>query len=159
MINENYDKLIQYALRILSKKSYTESEMRKKLARYANKRNITGENYIESVIDRLFELDYLDDSQFVKNYVRQRINIKPRGKALIKRELLLKGVSQTLIENIYREIEIDEVKMAIDLLSSRLPRLMKYPIKKQKGKAYQFLYSKGFAKDAIYKAIESCYTL
>lgn len=155
--SKSYDKLLQYGLRLFTKKRYTICEMRKKLTAYAAKMEEIDEKEVEGVMERLEELGYLDDEQFVKDYVSHCVRVRPRGRVLMARELKFKGLSKELIEKGLDEVEFDESEMAFDVLERRIKRWSKFSEYEQKAKAYQFLYSKGFNRDAIYKAIERCY--
>lgn len=93
-----YQRLIEYSLRIISKKSYTELEIRKKLDSFCKRRSLVGSTIIEKVIDRLNELKYLDDARFIQNYTNDRVNFAPRGRRLIKMELIKRGISKASLE-------------------------------------------------------------
>lgn len=155
--NKGYDKLLQYGLRLFTKKRYTTCEMQKKLTTYAKKREAIDDEFVEGVMERLEELGYLDDKQFVEDYVSHCARVRPRGRILIERELKFKGLPKDLIEGELEKVDIDERGMAFEILERRVKRWSKYTAYEQKNKAYQFLYSKGFDRDAIYKAIERCY--
>ncbi|MFH1533726.1 MAG: regulatory protein RecX [Nitrospirota bacterium] len=155
--DKGYNKLLQYGLRLFTKKRYTTGEMQKKLTTYAKKREAIDERKVERVVERLKELGYLDDEQFVKDYVSHCARVRPRGRILIARELKFKGLPKDLIEEGLEKVDIDEEAMAFDILERRVKRWSRYSEYEQKPKAYQFLYSKGFNRDAIYKAIERCY--
>ena len=155
--NKGYDKLLQYGLRLFTKKRYTTCEIQKKLTAYAKKRDGIDDEFVDGVVERLKELGYLDDEQFVEDYASHCVRVRPRGRILIERELKFKGLPKDLIEKGFEKVEIDEETVAFDLLGKRLKRWLKYSKYEQKNKAYQFLYSKGFNRDAIYKAIERCY--
>jgi regulatory protein len=155
--NKGYDKLLQYGLRLFTKKRYTTSEMHKKLTAYAKKREKIDDDFVVDVMDRLEELGYLNDKQFVKDYVSHCSRVRPRGRMLIARELKMKGLPKNMIDGELDNVELDERGMAFDILERRIKRWSKYTWYQQKSKAYQFLYSKGFGRDAIYKAIERCY--
>lgn len=155
--NKGYDKLLQYGLRLFTKKRYTTSEIQKKLTAYANKREVIDDEFVEGVMDRLEELGYLDDKQFVKDYVSHCARVRPRGRVLISRELKMKGLPKDLVEEGLEKVELDEGSMAFDLLERRVKRWSKHTEYEQKTKAYRFLYSKGFGRDAIYRAIGRCY--
>lgn len=157
MPSTSYEKIIRYAFNLVSKKRYTEFEMRKKLTQYSKKRDGIDDGDIEVSIKRLIELKYLDDKQFVVDYASDRAKFKPRGINLIKRELRMKGVDKELIDNGMSEVAIDEKSVAIAALSSKMKRWQSHDYPKQRLKAYQFLYSRGFNRDAIYRAVESCY--
>lgn len=156
-ISEGYDKLMQYGLRLVSTKRYTFSGMRKKLTNYTQKHEIIEKEFIPKVMKRLDELSYLDDQKFVKDYVAQCNRIRPRGRMVLIRELKRKGVPKGLIESALEDTEVDDENVVFEVLSKRVRRWTKYSEYEQKRKAYQFLYSKGFSRDAIYKALDRCY--
>lgn len=155
--NEGYDKLLQYGLRILSKKRYTVEEVRKKFIIYSEKIEGDGQLFVKPVIDRLKELRYLNDQAFARDYIAERTKLRPRGKFLIKRELEKKGLPEKIIEEAFGKIEVDEYQIALDLLLKKMARWSKEPLFKQKSKAYSFLCSKGINREDVYKAIGNCY--
>jgi SOS response regulatory protein OraA/RecX len=174
MNNEAYQKLLEYALKILSKKRYTEGKMREKLEQFFKKLEKKAEEesdglfsgltveekdkIFDEVFDRLRELKYLDDAAFAKDYIHDRVAFKPRGKFLLKRELRLKGLDGEIIDSALRDADIDESKMAAELLEKYSKKLEKLSGHARKAKAYQLLAARGFNPDSIYKAIASCYT-
>lgn len=164
MPNENYEKLMQYAFHILSRKRYTVKEMRQKLAEYLRKRKkmlqddgTEGAKLANEGVLRLCELGYLNDQSYTRDYLAQRIKLRPRGKFVLRRELAMKGIDKEIIEKELEECEIDEFEMAKAILLKKIKSWSKYDVRKQKSKAYAFLASKGFERDAIYRVMESCY--
>jgi regulatory protein len=154
---DSYNKLIQYSLRILSKKRYTVLEMSKKLVLFMKKLKVNDSCLVDNVIKRLEELEYLNDTKFLEDYVANRVSYKPRGTLLLKRELKFKGIDELLISEYFGSNDIDEETMAFNILTKKKPRWSKYSFQEKKIKSYQHLCSKGFKSDAIYKAIERCY--
>lgn len=179
----NYEKLIQYALRIISKKRYTSFEMEKKLKLFAAKQEkiaqrndeedleegiahlskISNEKLlfdsdIEKVLERLKELKYLNDSGYAEDYIADKIRFRPRGKFLLARELKLKGLDSDLIKNALEKQNIDESGIAAQALERKMRQWQNLPLQKQRERAYRFLASKGFEPDAIYKAVNCCYS-
>lgn len=179
-----YNKAMEYALRLISKKRYTIAEIGKKIETFLKKiaRKVeeqagedaengrleteqdaatspleNREEIIDQVVARLIELKYLDDEQFAKDYINEKIRLRPRGKFLLIRELKSKGIPEQILDKAISETEIDELEMAIALLSKRLRLWQTLPPIKQKSKAYQFLASKGIDQDAIYRALKSYY--
>ncbi len=157
-------KLTEYALRLISKKRYTVEEMRKKLEALASKllskRDESEEPLeppIELVIERLRELDYLNDQSYLQNYIADRIRFRPRGEFMIRQELRRKGIDKKLLDDYLMTEKVDELGAAKKLLESKKRRWMNENIQKQKEKAYRFLASKGFKPDNIYKAVDCCY--
>lgn len=164
MPNENYERLMQYAFHILSRKRYTVKEMRQKLAEYLRKRKklienngLEGAKLVNEGVLRLSELGYLNDQSYTRDYLAQRVKLRPRGKMVLKRELAMKGIDEAIIEKGLEECEIDEFEMAKAVLLKKTKAWSKYDARKQKSKAYAFLASKGFERDAIYRVMESCY--
>ncbi len=159
-----YNKLVEYALRISMKKRYTSVGMRNKLFVYAKKRKVNFEEeenadevVINRVMDRLTELRYLDDEKYARDFVEERMKMRPRGKFLLKRELKSKGISEEKIEAAVTDSNIDEFESALGLLSKKSRFWDGLPMFQKRNKAFQFLASKGFNRDAIYRAVDSCY--
>lgn len=153
----SYEKLMQYSLRIIAKKRYTIFEMRTKLLRVVAMRKLFKEEDIEAVIARLIELNYLNDKRYLEDYVSDRVKFKPRGLFLLKRELKFKGIPENMIDAHFSEVSVDEDNVAHELLLKQAKKWEKYDQNKQKMRAYYFLYSKGFARDTIYKAVDMYY--
>ena len=154
----NYEKLMSYALRILSNKRYTHAEMLNKLGAFSKKRGLADAE-IEPVIQRLFELKYLDDKKYAEDFILSKLRMKPAGKFFLKGKLRLKGINAEIIDSALSDADLDEFNLAIEALGAGKRRWGKYPLRKQREKAFRFLASRGFASDAIYKAIEKCYDL
>ncbi|MFA5821406.1 MAG: regulatory protein RecX, partial [Candidatus Gracilibacteria bacterium] len=112
----NYEKLLQYGLKIVSRKRYTEAEMKAKLELFFKKKGMVGTEVIAKVIGRLEELNYLNDEEYARSYISDRVRFRPKGKFLLKRELTKKGVAKELIEKTIDSLEIDEYEMAMDVL-------------------------------------------
>jgi len=159
MLNEqqSYDKLMQYALLLVSRKRYTAFEMKNKFIRYFKKYEFTEESIIDKAMDRLTELKYLNDQTFVRDFILENIKLKPSGMMLIKRKLRLKGVDKDVIDEISEGLDTNEDQTAIEALEKKMRRWSELDRQKQRMKASQFLYSRGFKGDTIYRAIQSCY--
>lgn len=149
---------MDYSLRLVSKRRHTVSEIRKKLSALCENHPEIEVGIIDEVISRLLELKYLDDNEFVKDYVLSRIQFKPRGISLIKQELRIKGIDKNIIESGFEGMDYDESKACLDLISKKNRLWSKHPLQKQKEKAFRFLASKGFSKEAIYTTLKSCYS-
>ncbi len=161
MHSKNYEKLLQYALKLIAKKRYTVAEMQKKLERFLVKISDTQGDTVKLVIARLKELKYLDDEKYAINYISDRAKFRPRGVFLIKGELKRKGLNEKLINEVISlavsSEELDEVAMAEQLLQKKIKSWSKFEPRKIKEKSFGFLSSKGFKPDTIYKAVNRCY--
>lgn len=49
---------------------------------------------VDTVIDRLVALGYLDDGEFARAWVESRDRVRPRGESALRRELALKGIDR-----------------------------------------------------------------
>lgn len=147
-----YDRLMQYALKLISKKRYTASEIEKKLIAKDGKASAQ----TKRVLNRLKELRYVDDAAFARDYISTRIKLNPRGRRLLKVELLRKGVEKQVIEHAIENADIDEIDLAKRVLQKRKRRFSPLTSYKNKAKIMRFLASRGFSSDAIYKVLERC---
>lgn len=158
-MRSDYEKLLNYAFYILAKKRYTSSELSKKCKQYMKRRDMHDEAILEKVLNRLFELKYLDDDQYAKDYIAGRVKLKPKGEYALIRELKLKGIPGELSKKILEESPIDEFEMATQALRKKEKIWDKFPVIKKKEKAYRFLSARGFSPDTIYKIVDKRYNL
>ncbi|MBD3232151.1 MAG: hypothetical protein GF315_00340 [candidate division Zixibacteria bacterium] len=134
------------ALRILSRRSHSRGELGDKL-----KIREFPSKIIEETIQRLSAEDYLDDEQFAVDYVKSRVVNKPRGRMLIKKELLGKKVSRETIERIMSEYypESMEMELAREILSKNSNRFSSITGAELKSKLHSFLKNRGFSFETI----------
>ena len=105
--------------------------------------------YIDEVISFLLEEKYLNDSEFIKEYVRSQITSKPQSAYLMARELQMKGISQEDIKKYFQENTLDEEELAQRALTKVFGRWQSLHPLKRKKKAYDYLARKGFSYDII----------
>ena len=72
----DYEILIEYALKLISRKRYTQKEIEKKLK---GKEFAKGDD-IDKVIARLKEYKYINDDEYAKDFIDNRARFSPRGK-------------------------------------------------------------------------------
>lgn len=137
-------KVYNKALEYLSRRSHSEYELKEKLRR----KKLRGD-LIDDVINRLGELGYIDDKKFCREYIEGRIRSSPRGRMLLKRELLQKGVAGELIERIIdlvynKDTEINALTKLVGVRKKRLKG-----DKKDRERLISFLLRRGFIWDDI----------
>ncbi len=147
-----YDALLQYALRLIVRKRYTEKEIRKKLV----SKKVGGSGDIEKVAERLKELKYIDDKAFVRDYISTRSELNPRGKQLLKIELKMKGVDSRVIADGLEKACINEDLLANKIVKKYEKRFADLGKLKKKEKIMRLLISRGFKPDTIYKIMDRC---
>lgn len=58
---------------------------------------------VDGVVERLIEMNYLDDAAFARAWVQSRDRARPRGETALRRELALKGVAREVIDDVLEE--------------------------------------------------------
>ena len=90
------------ALRFLSYRARSESEVRRRLAaKYAGR-------VTDSVVQRLKELGLLDDASFAREWTRSRVSHRPRSASAIRRELLGKGIDRDTAQAAVESLDDEE---------------------------------------------------
>ncbi len=133
----------QKALHFLNFRSRTEHEMRSRLIEYG-----FSEPVIDSVITALVEKEYLDDQKFAEAWVENRSALHPRGKRLLRIELMKKHVDENQIQSALASLPDEEklIRDAAQKYCSRLKGLDKISFKKR---LYGFLARRGFLYEDI----------
>jgi len=119
--SENNEEEVVYrrALRILSHREHSISELRKKL----KMREFPGAA-VERVVTRLVRLELLDDSRFSEAFVREKVRYKPLGRKRLLMELVVKrGVQEDVangaIASVMNEENVEEDELARTIIRKR----------------------------------------
>ena len=148
----DYEVLIEYSLKLISRKRYTQKEMEKKLK---GKEFAKGDD-IQKVIARLKEYKYINDNDYANAFIQTRVRFAPRGKRLMALELRQKGIDKETVKQQIDECEINELDLAREVLKRKQSALKKYFGQKKREKIFMILASKGFSFDTIYKVADEC---
>lgn len=130
--------------RLLSYRARSVSEIRDYLIR----KNYP-EEIITQVIDDLVSKAYLDDEQFAKQWIENRLAIKHASIRQIKNELRQKKIDSSLISKLIDEQAIDETALIREVIEKKRGQ-SKY---KDELKLMQYLSRKGFSYDKILVAL------
>lgn len=90
-----YNLALSGALELLSLRPRSEAEVRARLKRRLPD---APADIFTRVTDRLKELNYLNDADFAKYWIENRAAFAPRGRALLRQELMRKGVAREIID-------------------------------------------------------------
>ena len=82
------------ALKILAKRPCSEAELRERLIRRRGK----DAKLVDKCIVRLKELGYINDDLYAHSYARYRVGLKPLGRNKLARELAIRKVPSSSIE-------------------------------------------------------------
>jgi regulatory protein len=66
------------------------------------------EDSIDQAIDRLSELDLIDDLAFARYWVEQRETFKPRGRSALRYELYQKGIDREIVDLVLADVDETE---------------------------------------------------
>ncbi|HPN38284.1 MAG TPA: regulatory protein RecX [Melioribacteraceae bacterium] len=131
---------INFAKKILSIRMYSIKSIKTKLLR-----KISNENIVNRVINLLLEYKYLDDFEFAKLFIKDRLNNKKKGSVKIKFDLLKEGIEPEIIDELLSDIDIDtEITLAVKLAEAKIRTIKNSDEIKTKSKVYRFLQSRGF---------------
>ncbi len=117
------------------------------------KRKKVHESLHSKLTDRLKRLELLNDEEFAKWWVDQRLSFKSKSKRDITQELRMKGIDKEIIENVLGETEIDEEKIAKDLLGKKAYKWKNLESHIARQKISQYLAGKGFGWNVIEKVV------
>jgi regulatory protein len=113
------------------------------------------------VVDRLRELMLINDLEFARMFVRDKLRGKPMGRALLRKKLLEKGISFQLAERILNEyITAEHEQEAARALAERKFRTSRKrfsglePATQQKRLA-DYLLNRGFSAEVAYKTVRT----
>lgn len=135
-----YEKIVRFA----TIRPRSEKEVKDWLRKYK-----VHESLVKDLFKRLKRLDLLDDDKFAKWWIEQRVSFRPRAKRILKQELRLKGIDRNTIDDVLAEVNIDEGKIAKNLLEKKKYRWEKLPKFEAKRKMSEFLGRKGFSWEVI----------
>jgi regulatory protein len=102
---DEIERAYERALNFLSYRPRSEAEVRRNL----RKKNLE-EDVIDAVIERLTRAGLLDDREFARYWVENRLQFKPRGARALRQELWEKGVPDPIISETLESV--DENKAA-----------------------------------------------
>jgi regulatory protein len=146
--------LWEYALRALSGRAHSISELRDKLRRRAER-----EEDIEGVLSRLKRYGYLDDRRFAESYAGSRLDNEGFGRWRVLRDLRRKRVAPAVAEEAvgkaYRET--DEVRLIEGFLERKYRKI---PLKaylaepRHLASAYRKLRLAGFGSGNVIRVLK-----
>lgn len=138
-----------YALRLLTIRTRTENEIRRRLL----DRNFTSV-CAEQTVEWLKALGYLDDRAYARDWIETRARSKPSGRRLIVWELQQKGVDQDVVNEVLAEIDPDEeLELARAAAQERLRRMADSNRERVRRRLVAHLYRRGFRQETAGKVV------
>ncbi len=130
------------AMHILERTDKTEAQLRRKLEESEYPKEA-----VESAIAYVTSYGYLDDRRYAEHYIEWKKQGK--GKARLKMELVQKGISREIIEEVLESTDFRETREMIRQIILK-KRKTDIPMnEKEKQRLYGFLMRKGFSSSDI----------
>ena len=130
------------AMNILERTDKTEAQLRRKLEESEYPKEA-----VESAIAYVTSYGYLDDRRYAEHYIEWKKQGK--GKARLKMELVQKGISREIIEEVLESTDFGETREMIRQIILK-KRKTDIPMnEKEKQRIYGFLMRKGFSSSDI----------
>ena len=130
------------AMHILERTDKTEAQLRRKLEESEYPKEA-----VESAIAYVTSYGYLDDRRYAEHYIEWKKQGK--GKARLKMELVQKGISREIIEEVLESTDFGETREMIRQIILK-KRKTNIPMnEKEKQRLYGFLMRKGFSSSDI----------
>lgn len=107
------------------------------------------------VIHKLLDLGYINDEEFAAAYVSTQINTTDKGPDVIRRELIEKGLSKSLLESSLNKFSVEQqVDKAVLLAEKYVKKNKRDSQQLLMQKTRQMLIRKGYPLDVISIAID-----
>jgi regulatory protein len=146
---ETTRKARESALRLLSYRDRTKSEIRKRLVG-----NDFPEDIVDEVIDHLAQVGLLDDEKFSRDWVKSRTVSRPMGRTRLAWELRSKGVDQPKISEALQSLDENaEYEMALSLAANKAEK-SDTSDPSFRTRTASFLRRRGFPWDVIARALD-----
>ncbi len=138
------------ALNYLSVRARSRKEIVDKLTQKGYDRNI-----VAQVADDLEAVGLVNDLEFSRAWVKERLQIRPRGRRMLGQELWQKGIAKEVAEKTIQEAfeKLDEGQLATELLKKRLSRYQGLEKNKAKRRMTDFLLQRGFDWETVKEAL------
>lgn len=137
------------ALNSLDYRDHSEKEIRAKLLRKHDA------DYVDEAVEKLIELDLVNDERYAENYARELFERKKFGKMRIKSELRAKGISADIanaaVEELFEEEEPDNVQRIVDIIGKRYYNRMNNEVGRKK--VFSALQRMGYSFSDIREAM------
>ncbi len=156
-----YDKAFRMATRRLARRAMSSGMVRDKLREVGRRK--PGDTpfppeIIDQVLDRLTQLDLLDDETYGQALIRELTRGKPAGPMLLRQKLYAKGLDRNLIDRLVADATSDpeaQADGATQFARKKIRPLAHLDTQTVKRRLYGQLARRGFAPDAIRAAMDT----
>ncbi len=140
---DNVEVAYQKALNFLSYRPRSEAEVQERLVKHGY-----AEADIETVLQRLRDNRFVQDSEFARQWIENRSTFRPRSRRVLAMELRQKGVGEETIQDALTDAEDDE-ELAYQAAVRRLKRYENLDWEAFREKLGGFLLRRGFTYGTV----------
>jgi len=141
-----------YALWLLGKRAYTQKRLREKLE---------SKNYPQADIDSAMKFcidqGFINDIEYAKSFIRTRDICSPRGKHLLRLELIKRGVSDEDLIEVFADEEVaarPEEELARELIRRKTRQYDTLNKEKKYQRLFGLLARRGFEINTIRSVLD-----
>ena len=170
-----FQRLWNYALRLLGRRDYSETEMRKKIERKFSLLQKAGAfnesvdastpgdepdvmllraSLTQRILTRLKELNLVNDEKFARNFLITRLELNQKGEYLLRMELKKNGIPREVFDAVWQKVAVPDEELAQRILKGKSRILGRLKPEKRKQKIMQLLASRGIKPSVIFELLE-----
>ncbi len=149
---DDVEKAREKALSFLSIRPRSEWEVRQNLHK-AGYEAAT----IDRVLERLRGVDLVDDAAFVRYWLDNRAQFRPKGAVALRQELRRKGVARDVIDAVLGETERDDEAAALQAALAKADRYRQLPRPEFNQKLGAYLARRGFNFEVVREAVNAAW--
>ena len=139
-----------YSLDLLRENIYSKTQMTRELEREG-----FGEQTVKTIIAELIHSGHIRDRLYAENWIQRRQKSNPKGRTVLKQELIDKGVDREIAEQVLAAVKSEEEsKLAFQIAQKRAKQYKRLPIHVAKRRLHGFLARRGFEPETILQVIE-----
>lgn len=156
-----------YFCLVISKKTYTVDEAKKRLERYCAyqercHKEVSQKLYEmrmipearDLIIVHLLQHNFLNEERYAKAFVRGKFRIKKWGKQRLQLELKRKDINKTIIAIALKEIDTEEYLHTFnELAKKKLEAISESNSQKRRKKLADYLFYRGWESQLVYDKI------
>jgi regulatory protein len=139
------------AYQLLAARAHSKKELQKKLTQRGFRPEL-----VNAVLEELQKNRLVDDAEFARLFARSRLNNKPMGKRLLRRELWQKGISEEIVDQTLSEVfeERSPAELARELAEKRQSRYAHLEGTLRKKRLGDLLLRRGFDWSLVKEVVE-----
>lgn len=144
-----YDKIWESAIRTLSARMVSRSELSRKL----EKKFPDEDGDISKILDEMERVELLNDKRYTENLINH-LTQKPIGRLKIFNEARRRGLDRDALEIALMNSDYNEEEMLQKAIDEKIGKIREEDPRKKKQKLMNFLLNRGFTSRVIYSGVK-----